>query len=61
MRESAAKDAKIAQLEAPSFNTALAAGTAQQARNDLNAAMTNIIGHMAVISGRTTPTTAAAA
>ena len=61
LRESAAKDAKIAQLEAQSFNTALAAGTAQQARNDLNAAMTNIIGHMAVISGRTTPTTAAAA
>lgn len=61
LRESAAKDAKIAQLEAQSFNAALAAGTAQQARNDLNAAMTNIIGHMAVISGRTTPTTAAAA
>lgn len=61
LRESAAKDAKIAQLEAQSFNSALAAGTAQQARNDLNAAMTNIIGHMAVINNRTTPTTAAAA
>lgn len=60
LRESAAKDAKIAQLEAQSFNSALAAGTAQQARNDLNAAMTNIIGHMAVIN-RVTPTTAAAA
>ena len=60
LRESAAKDAKIAQLEAQQFNTALAAGTSQQCRNDLNAAMTNIIGHMAVIN-RTTPTTAAAA
>lgn len=50
LRESAAKDAKIAQLEAQSFNSALAAGTAQQTRNDMNAMMTNIIGHMAVIN-----------
>lgn len=61
LRESAAKDAEIASLKAQQFNTALAAGSAQQCRNDLNAAMTNIIGHMAVISGRTTPTAAAAA
>lgn len=60
LRESAAKDAKIAQLEAQQFNTALAAGTSQQCRNDLNAAMTNIIGHMAVISGRITPSAAQA-
>lgn len=60
LRESAAKDAKIAQLEAQQFNTTLAAGSAQQCRNDLNAAMTNIIGHMAVIN-RTGTTTAAAA
>lgn len=61
LRESAAKDAKIAQLEAQSFNSALAAGTAQQTRNDMNAMMANIIGHMAVINNRTTPTTVAAA
>lgn len=61
LRESAAKDAKIAQLEAQSFNSALAAGTAQQTRNDMNAMMANIIGHMAAINNRTTPTTAAAA
>lgn len=62
LRESAAKDAKIAQLEAQSFNTGLAAATQQQCRNDMNAMMGNIIGHMAVIAGnRTTPTTAAAA
>lgn len=63
LRESAAKDAKIAQLEAQSFNTALAAGNAQQMRQDMNAMMANIIGHVAVIAGRTTTTggTAAAA
>lgn len=63
LRESAAKDAKIAQLEAQSFNAALAAGTAQQTRNDMNAMMANIIGHMSVIAGNrsATPSTAAAA
>lgn len=35
LRESAAKDAKIAQLEAFQFNTALAAGNAQQTRNEM--------------------------
>lgn len=59
LRESAAKDARIAALEAQQFNSALAAGTAQQARNDLNAAMTNIIGHMAAF--RTSASTPAAA
>ena len=61
LRESAAKDAEIAQLKAQQFNTGLAASTSQQCRNDLNAAMANIIGHMTVISGRTTPTASAAA
>lgn len=61
LRESAAKDAEIASLKAQQFNSGLAASTQQQCRNDLNAAMTNIIGHMAVISGRTTPTASAAA
>lgn len=61
LRESAAKDAEIASLKAQQFNTGLAASTQQQCRNDLNAAMTSIIGHMAVLSGRVTPTAAAAA
>ena len=63
LRESAAKDAEIAQLKAQSFNTALAAGNAQQMRQDMNAMMANIIGHVAVIAGRTTTSggTAAAA
>lgn len=66
LRESAAKDAKIAQLEAQSFNTALAAGSNQQMRNDMQSMLTSIIGHMAVINGNrttatTTPTAAAAA
>ena len=61
LRESAAKDAEIASLKAQQFNTGLAASTQQQCRNDLNAAMTSIIGHMAVLSGRATPTAAAAA
>lgn len=60
LRESAAKDAEIAALKAQQFNSALAAGTAQQARNDLNAAMTNIIGHMAAFRGTTTPQAQAA-
>lgn len=61
LRESAAKDAEIASLKAQQFNSALAANSAQQCRNDLNAAMTNIIGHMAVIGGRATPSAAQAA
>lgn len=61
LREMGAKDARIAALEAQQFNSALAAGTAQQARNDLNAAMTNIIGHMAAFRGTTTTPAAAAA
>lgn len=46
LRESAAKDAKIAQLEAQAFNGALAAGYAQQNRNDMQGMLTTIIGHM---------------
>ena len=61
LRESAAKDAKIAQLEAQQFNTALAAGTQQQCRNDMQSMMANIIGHVAVIAGNRTTTPAASA
>lgn len=56
LRESAAKDAKIAQLEAQAFNTGLAASTQQQCRNDMNSMAANIIGHMAVIAGNRTTT-----
>ena len=56
LRESAAKDAKIAQLEAQSFNTALAAGNAQQMRQDMNAMLANIIGHGSLIAGRSAST-----
>lgn len=51
---------RIAGLEAQQFSSGLAAGYAQQARNDLSNAVTNIIGHLAVLN-RTTPTTGAAA
>lgn len=61
LRESAAKDAKIAQLEAQQFNSALAAGTQQQCRNDMQSMLTNIVGHMAVITGNRTTTAASAA
>ena len=65
LRESAAKDAKIAQLEAQSFNTGLAASTQAQCRQDMNQMMANIIGHVAILAGNrsstTTPSTAQAA
>lgn len=48
LRESAAKDAKIAQLEAQGFNTALAAGSQQQMRNDMQSMLNTILGHMAL-------------
>lgn len=51
LREMNAKDAKIAQLEAQQFNSALAAGTAQQTRNDMQSMLTTILGHMAIKSG----------
>lgn len=59
LREMSGKDAKIAQLEAQQFNSALAAGTAQQTRNDMQSMLTTILGHMAAF--RTTGTTPAAA
>ena len=55
-----AKDAKIAQLEAQQFNSALAAGTSQQTRNDMQSMLTTILGHMAAFR-TTTGSTAAAA
>lgn len=57
LRESAAKDAEIAQLKARQFNTDLAANNMQQVRNDMQTMMTNIIGHMAAFRTTTTPTT----
>lgn len=53
LRESAAKDAKIAQLEAQQFNTALANGTAAQNRQDMNAMLTTILNHMSYKSSST--------
>lgn len=64
LREMGAKDAEIASLKAQQFNAGLAASIQQQCRNDMNAMMANIIGHVAVIAGNrstTTPSTAAAA
>lgn len=58
LRDMAAKDAKIGQLEAQIFNGALAAGTQQQVRNDMQGMLTTILGHMAL---RPSTTTAAAA
>lgn len=60
LRESAAKDAKIAQLEAQQYNSALAAGYAQQNRNDMQSMMANIIGHMAAFRTPATGTGAGA-
>lgn len=60
LREMSAKDAKIAQLEAQQFNSALAAGTSQQTRNDMQSMLTTILGHMAAFR-TTTGSTAAAA
>lgn len=60
LREMNAKDAKIAQLEAQQFNSALAAGTSQQTRNDMQSMLTTILGHMAAFR-TTTGSTAAAA
>lgn len=51
LRESAAKDAKIAQLEAQGFNSTLAAGTQQQMRNDMQGMLTTILGHLALRNG----------
>ncbi len=46
--------AKIGSLEAQQFSSALAAGASQQARNDLNGAVTTILGHMAAFRAPTT-------
>ena len=59
LREMNSKDAKIAQLEAQQFNSALAAGTAQQTRNDMNAMLATIISH--VTASRQTSSGGAAA
>lgn len=59
LREMNSKDAKIAQLEAQQFNSALAAGTAQQTRNDMNAMLSTIISH--VTASRQTGSGSAAA
>lgn len=59
LREMNSKDAKIAQLEAQQFNSALAAGTAQQTRNDMNAMLSTIISH--VTASRQTSSGGAAA
>lgn len=61
LRESAAKDAKIASLEAQQFNSALAAGYAQQNRNDMQGMLTTIIGHMAAFRTPATGGTGGAA
>lgn len=61
LRESAAKDAKIAQLEAQQFNAGLAAGYAQQNRNDMQGMLTTIIGHMAAFRTPATGGTGGAA
>ena len=54
LRESSAKDAKIAQLEAQNFNTGLATANAQQTRNDMNTMLNTILTHIAAT--RTTGT-----
>ena len=62
LRESAAKDAKIAALEAQAFNSGLAANAAQQSRADLNNAVNTLLGHLALLkstSGSTGTTPAA--
>lgn len=56
LRESAAKDAKIAALEAQAFNSGLAANAAQQNRADLNSAVNTLLGHLALLKGSSTPT-----
>ena len=56
LRESSAKDAKIAQLEAQTFNTNLANSAAQQNRNDMNAMLNTIITHIAAHSSTGTGT-----
>ena len=58
LRESAAKDAKIAQLECQTFNTGLAASTQAQCRQDMNQMMSNIIGHVAILAGNRTGSSA---
>lgn len=58
LRESAAKDAKIAQLEAFQFNTALAAGNAQQTRNEMQGQTALIL---AALRDRTSPSSGGAA
>lgn len=50
--------AKIGSLEAQQFSSALAAGASQQARDDLNGAVTTILGHMAAFRTPTTTPTA---
>ena len=54
LRESAAKDAKIAQLECQTFNTGLAASTQAQCRQDMNQLMSTVIGHVAILAGNRT-------
>lgn len=58
LRESAAKDAKIAQLEAFQFNTALAAGNAQQTRNEMQGQTARIL---AALRDRTSSSSGGAA
>lgn len=56
LRESAAKDARIAQLEAQSFNAGIAQNAAAQNRADMQAMLTTIL---AAINNRTSTGTAA--
>lgn len=58
LRESAAKDAKIAQLEAQAFNGAMAAGYAQQGRQDMQSMMAAIISEIRNQGGTGTATPA---
>lgn len=59
LRESAAKDARIASLEAQAFNSGLAANAAQQNRADLNSAVNTLLGHLALLKSTTGMTGAA--
>lgn len=58
LRESAAKDARIAQLEAQQFNTGLTQGAMQQNRTDMQTMLNTIL--TAITASRTTTSTTTA-
>lgn len=59
LRESSAKDAKIAQLEAQQFNTTLANNAAAQNRADMNSMLNTILNHMTYKSSSSSGSTPA--